>query len=211
MSDVKLVILCSPSGSGKTTLARMLVEDPAMPGIHFSVSHTTRPPRAGEVDGRDYHFVDEARFRSILEAGGFAEHATVHGRLYGTSAAEIERIRAIPGARAVLFDIDVQGAGQLVERYPDALRIFILPPGLAVLESRLRGRGTEAPDDLALRLANAVGELERHGEFDHLIINDDLDEAYERLKSAIRGDGPGREAGAALAEALIEEWKEARG
>jgi len=207
---VQLVILCSPSGSGKTTLARMLIDDPALAGIHFSVSHTTRPAREGEVDGRDYHFVDEAGFLATLEAGGFAEHATVHGNLYGTSAAEIDRIRAIPGARAVVFDIDVQGAQQLVERYPEALRIFILPPSLAELEARLRGRGTETDEALALRLENAVGELERHVEFDHIIVNDNLDEAYDLLKSAIGGRGPGREAGAAAAAALIGEWKEAR-
>ena len=206
----RLVILCSPSGSGKTTLARRLIEDPDVPGIHFSVSHTTRPPREGEVDGRDYHFVDAARFRALVEAGGFAEHATVHGNLYGTAIEEIDRIRATPGARALVFDIDVQGARQLAGRYPDALRIFILPPSLAELERRLRGRGTESPEDLALRLENAVGELRRHGEFDHLIINDDLDEAHRALRSTLDGRGPGREAGAAVAEALIAEWKEAR-
>ncbi len=207
---VQLVILCSPSGSGKTTLARRLLEDPALPGIHFSISHTTRPARAGEKDGRDYHFVDEAEFRATLEAGGFAEHATVHGNLYGTSVEEIDRLRAAPGARAVLFDIDVQGAEQLIGRYPEALRIFILPPSLAELEARLRGRGTETEEALALRLDNAVAELERHGEFDHIIVNDDLDEAYALLKSALGGRGPGREAGEAVAAALIAEWKEAR-
>ncbi|MBW2262300.1 MAG: guanylate kinase [Deltaproteobacteria bacterium] len=207
---VQLVILCSPSGAGKTTLARRLLQDPDLPGIHFSVSHTTRPARDGEVDGRDYHFVDEALFRSTLEADGFAEHATVHGNLYGTSVEEIDRIRAIPGARAVIFDIDVQGADQLVERYPRALRIFILPPSLAVLEARLRDRGTETDEDLALRLGNAVGEVERYDTFDHIIVNDDLDEAHDRLKSAIRGHGPGREAGVAVAEALLAQWKEAR-
>jgi guanylate kinase len=206
----QLVILCSPSGSGKTTLAHMLLEDPDMPGIHFSISHTTRPPREGEVDGRDYHFVDEHRFRSLLESGGFAEHATVHGNLYGTTSAEIERIRAMPGSRAVLFDIDVQGAEQLIARYPSALRIFVLPPSLAELESRLRGRGTESAEELALRLDNAAHELQRHHDFDHLIVNDDLDEAYDRLKSAIRGDGPGRETGAQTAETLLAEWKERR-
>lgn len=203
--EIPLVILCSPSGAGKTTLAHKLLEDPMLPGIHFSVSHTTRETREGEQDGRDYHFVDEDRFRRFLEAGGFAEHATVHGNLYGTSVAEIERIAALPGARAIVFDIDYQGARQIKERYPRAISIMILPPSLGELKARLAKRGTESPEELSLRLHNAMEEVGQYKQFDSVIVNDELAEAYEKLRDIVRHGGAGKYFDGAAAESLLGE------
>jgi guanylate kinase len=205
---IQLLILCSPSGAGKTTLAHRLLEDPRLPGLHFSISHTTRHPRQGEEHGRDYYFVDEPGFRKILDSGGFAEHATVHGHLYGTSVEEIERIGSLEGARGIVFDIDVQGARQLVQRYPEASTVMILPPSLAELKARLARRGTEKPEELSLRLRNAVGELEHYKEFKFIVVNDVLNHAYDALRDIVVGTGGTSHYQQETAEALLRQWKE---
>lgn len=180
-SDFVMLIVSSPSGAGKTTLCNRLRQE--FQDIRFSVSHTTRAPRTGELDGREYHFVAHAEFESMIADAQFAEWAAVHGRLYGTSKREIERARAEGGG--VLFDIDYQGARQLRAHYPEAVGVFVLPPSLAELERRLRGRGTEDEDATRRRLAAAKLEIAHYGFFDYVVVNDDLDLAYSRLRAVV--------------------------
>jgi guanylate kinase len=182
-----LVIVSSPSGAGKTTLTRRLLAEhgakPGQPGgLEFSVSYTTRPMRPGEVEGVDYHFVSPEKFQDMVEKGEFAEHAFVFQNRYGTARAPIEAWLA--RGHDVIFDVDWQGGAALSARWPDdALKIFILPPDLGALEARLRSRGTDAPDVVARRLGKAREELEHFGEYQHLIVNDDLERAYTVLRA----------------------------
>jgi guanylate kinase len=176
-----LVIVSSPSGAGKTTLTRRLLQEHA-PQLEFSVSYTTRPIRPGEVDQRDYHFVSPDVFEGMVGRGEFAEHAFVHGNRYGTAQAPVEA--ALARGRDVIFDVDWQGGAALSARWPaDSLKIFILPPDLDVLASRLRTRATDAPGVIERRLAKAIEELEHFPEYQHLIVNDDLERAYATLRA----------------------------
>jgi len=173
-----LVIVSSPSGAGKTTLTRRLLAE--VPGLEFSVSHTTRPIRPGERDGVDYHFVSPAEFQRMIDAGEFAEHATVHRNLYGTAKSPINA--ALTRGRDMIFDVDWQGGAALSKQWPsDALKIFILPPDLATLAERLRRRATDAPEVIEGRLRKAIEELQHYDEYEHLIVNDDLERAYQAL------------------------------
>ena len=175
-----LVIVSSPSGAGKTTLTRRLLEEFAE--LEFSVSYTTRPMRPGEVDGRDYHFVKPDKFEQMVENGEFAEHAFVHSNRYGTAQAPVEA--ALASGRDVIFDVDWQGGAALSARWPyDSLKIFILPPDLTTLEQRLRNRATDDPKIIDKRLAKAIEELEHFGEYQHLIVNDDIERAYAVLRA----------------------------
>src|SRR5687767_11176850 len=168
-----LVIVSSPSGAGKTTLTRRLLAEHS-PQLVFSVSHTTRPKRAGEVDGRDYHFVAADEFERMVQRHEFAEHAFVHKNRYGTAMAPVET--ALSAGRDMIFDVDWQGGEALSRRWPaDSLKIFILPPDLATLEARLRSRATDAPHVIETRLQNAIDELTHYPEYPHLIVNDDLE------------------------------------
>jgi len=175
-----LFVITAPSGAGKTTLITRLRQEFSQ--IRFSISTTTRPPRPGEVDGRDYFFVDRDRFSGMVARDAFVEWAHIHGNDYGTSCEYVAS--ALDGGAEVLFDIDVQGfralQAQLGER---ANYVFIAPPSLEVLERRLAARGTESPESLALRLKNARVELEAAGEFDFIVVNDDLERAYEELRA----------------------------
>lgn len=176
-----LVIVSSPSGAGKTTLTRRLLGEQA-PHLEFSISYTTRPARTGEVDGRDYHFVSPDTFQQMVERGEFAEYAFVHGNRYGTAQAPVES--ALAAGRDIIFDVDWQGGAALSARWPaDSLKIFILPPDLHVLASRLRTRATDAPGVIEKRLAKAIEELEHYPEYQHLIVNDDLERAYGVLRA----------------------------
>jgi guanylate kinase len=175
-----LIVVSSPSGAGKTTLCRRLMED--YPNIVFSVSYTTRPRRRGEEEGVDYHFVDGPTFDSMSERGEFAEWAEVFQHRYGTTVEAVKQ--ALEGGRHVLFDIDYQGGRQLKAKFEkEAVMVFVLPPSLAELESRLRKRATDAPDVIERRLAKAKDELKQYGIYQYLIVNDDLARAYERLRS----------------------------
>ena len=201
---VQLVILCSPSGAGKTTLAHRLLEDPDLPGIHFSVSHTTRKPRANEVDGQDYHFVTEEAFRKIMAENGFAEWAEVHGNLYGTSVSEIDIARAARKI-GVLFDVDYPGARQIKEKFPDAIGVFILPPSMAELRRRLDGRGSDDAQSRQRRFDKAREEIGHYPFFDYMIVNDELQRALAELRGIVLAEGCRRRRLAAKAEALLQE------
>lgn len=176
-----LVIVSSPSGAGKTTLTRrLLAEFPTQ--LEFSVSYTTRPMRPGEVDGRDYWFVTADTFQGMVERHEFAEYEWVHQNRYGTARAPIDT--ALAAGRDMIFDVDWQGGKSLSALWPrDSLKIFILPPDVEVLERRLRQRATDAPDVIERRVRKAREELEHYPEYEHLIINDDLDRAYALLRA----------------------------
>lgn len=176
-----LFVLSAPSGTGKSTLARGLLA--AEPALAFSVSFTTRPPRAGEHDGRDYHFVDDATFDRMVERGGLLEWATVFGKRYGTGrAATAERLAE---GRDLLLDIDVQGAAQVRRSGIEAVFVFVLPPDFATLEARLRARGTEREGDVARRLAVARAEAEEFPSYDYLLVNDDRERACADLSAIV--------------------------
>lgn len=177
-----LYIVAAPSGAGKTTLVRrLLAEDSA---IRLSISYTTRAPRTGEKNGREYHFVDIATFKTMIAQGDFLEWAEVHGNFYGTSKSWISSEMA--AGRDVLLEIDWQGAQQVRQYFPQAIGVFILPPSLEVLAQRLRGRGTDAEEVIARRLAAAGEEMRHVGEFDYVIINDDLEQALADLLAVSR-------------------------
>lgn len=181
MSDPLLIIIAAPSGGGKSTVLRRVFAE--VPALQFSISHTTRAPRAGEQNGREYFFVDENTFRASIAEGAFLEWAEVHGRLYGTARAELDRARR--DGNDLVLDIDVQGAAQILKAHPEALSIFLRPPSLEVLKECLRGRGSESAESLATRLANAEGELDRASEFRHVVVNDRLDDAVDAVKAII--------------------------
>lgn len=180
MSDGILLVISAPSGCGKTTIVNQVMA--SLDGLVFSVSHTTRVPRVGEIDGMHYHFVDAEHFIALRdqEPSGFLEWAEVHGNLYGTSRQEVEKLQA--AGNDVILDIDVQG-GEQVRNHTCPVTVFIAPPSLAELERRLYSRGTEDEQTLALRLANAEEEMEAADVYDYLIVNDKLDEAVTALRS----------------------------
>ena len=176
-----LFIVSALSGAGKTTLVRLLLEKD--PGIRVSISSTTRPPRTGENDGREYHFVDVQYFLEMVSRGDFLEWAEVHGNYYGTSRRWIEA--EMTAGRDVLLEIDWQGAQQVRKAFPSAIGIFILPPSLEELKSRLSGRGTDSAETIARRIAAARDEMRHVDEFDYVIINDDLQQALDNLRSIV--------------------------
>ena len=174
-----LMVLSSPSGAGKTTLTRRLAETHK---LYFSVSYTTRAPRAGEQEGRDYHFVSPERFGAMIEAQEFAEHAVVHGNRYGTSIATVNR--AIEQGVDCLFDIDYQGGQQIRRLWPnESVLCFILPPSLEELERRLRKRATDSEEVIERRLSIARKELAHYNDYDFLVVNQDLDRAFAELSA----------------------------
>jgi guanylate kinase len=204
VDEFLLLILSSPSGAGKTTLFNRLRGE--FPRLRFSVSHTTRSPRPTEVHGREYHFVDRPTFEAMVESGAFAEYAEVHGNLYGTSIREIDLARG-DDADGVLFDVDYQGARQIKAAFPDAVGVFVLPPSLAELERRLRGRGTEDEATTARRLAAAKAEIAHYGFFDYVLVNDDVDKAYGKLRGILLAERCRRHRWAQRCEELLLEAK----
>lgn len=178
-----LLVLSAPSGAGKTTLARRF--QAREPDARFSVSATTRAPRGAERDGVDYHFVSPARFDELVAAGALAEWAEVHGNRYGTTKATVEE--ALRAGQVALFDIDVQGGEQIRAHWPSrTVTVFILPPSLAELERRLRGRSTDSGEAIARRLAAARAEIARGlGGYDYVIVNDQLERAVAQLEAVV--------------------------
>ena len=179
------IILASPSGGGKTTIAHQLLA--TRDDVGYSVSCTTRQPRAGEEEGKDYYFLTEEKFRQRQAAREFAESATVHGELYGTLRSEVERVLA--SGRNVIMDIDVQGTKQFARAFPDSILIFILPPSAEALISRLEARGTEDVQALVRRFRSAKDELRAIDLYQYVIVNDDLDSAVEAVSDIIDGKG----------------------
>lgn len=180
-----MFVISSPSGAGKTTLSRRLLAD--HPDLSLSVSATTRSPRPGEVDGREYHFVSNAAFDAMLAEDAFLEWAHVHEHRYGTPRAAVSR--ALSEGRDVLFDIDWQGARAIASAAgPDVVRVFILPPSLADLKARLEARAQDADDVIRRRLARAPGEIARWGEYDYVLLNADFERTYEDLAAIYRAE-----------------------
>ena len=177
-----LFVLAAPSGGGKTSLVRALLE--REPGMRLSISYTTRPPRPGEQDGVDYHFIDEAKFKALQAAGEFLEHAYVHGNWYATSSTWLRK--EIEAGHDVLLEIDWQGARQVRKLIPEAVHIFILPPSLASLKERLEKRGQDMPDVIIRRLDAAREEMRHCGEFDYVIMNQDFARAVDDLSAIVR-------------------------
>lgn len=186
-----LYVVAAPSGAGKTTLVRMLLADER--SVHLSISFTTRAPRPGEQDGREYHFVGVDRFRAMIAQDEFLEWAEVHGNFYGTSKKWISE--QLAAGHDVLLEIDWQGAQQVRKIFPEAIGVFILPPSMEELSRRLTGRGTDAADVIERRLAAAEAEMRHVGEFDYAIINDQLDQALQDLRAIVRSSrlSPGKQ------------------
>lgn len=202
--DPQAIILTAPSGAGKTRLAHSLTRDrPAS----FSVSHTTRRPRSGEVQGQDYHFIDAERFQAMIDAGEFLEHARVFDCRYGTSRSAVQKI--LNAGRDAILDIDWQGAQQVRKALPAAIGVFILPPSIAELRRRLMQRGQDLPT-IERRMRELSSTIERCSEFDHVVINDDFERARASLSEILSGGhedryAPDRPEAVALAAALIED------
>jgi guanylate kinase len=177
-----LFIVAAPSGAGKSSLVNAVLAGD--PGLRLSISYTTRAPRPGEADGREYHFVDRPTFLAMAAAGDFLESAEVHGNFYATSQRQIDEIRA--GGRDALLEIDWQGAQQVRRLYPDAVGVFILPPSLEALRNRLVARGQDSDAVIRRRLAAAEEEMSHAPEFDYVIINNDFNEARRDLAAVVR-------------------------
>ena len=180
-----LFIVSAPSGAGKTSLVNAMLASTS--GIDLSVSYTTRAPRPGEVDGREYHFVSREKFQEMAARGDFLESAEVYGNLYGTSQSWIKS--EIAEGRDILLEIDWQGAAQVRKIFPDSIGIFILPPSLGALESRLQGRKQDSAEVIARRMQAARDDIAHVDEFDYVIINDILDEAVQQLKAVVVAAG----------------------
>jgi len=189
MRKGNIFIVSGPSGGGKTTLVRRVLEN--MDNLRFSVSCTTRKPRAGEVNGKDYIFVSDDEFGKMVSGGRFAEYAKVHGHMYGTPLSELEN--AAKSGIDLILDIDVQGARQIRQRFGSGVYCFVLPSSFDILKTRLMGRGSEDKGEMEERLAEALEEMEEVDNYDYIIINDDLDHAAECLSSVIISTRCGRE------------------
>ena len=188
------IILSAPSGGGKTTIAHQLLA--VRDDVGYSVSCTTRPPRDGELDGRDYHFLSLKDFKRGQAAGEFAESAEVHGHLYGTLRAEVERV--LSSGKHVIMDIDVQGARQFAAAFPGSVLIFILPPSAEVLIARLEARGTEDTKSLIRRFRSAKDELKAIDLYQYVVVNDEVDSAVAAISGIIEAEGLARSRDGAL-------------
>jgi len=181
----KIVIISSPSGGGKTSICRRLLADNADDGWEFSISYTTRSMRPGEKSGREYYFVSESEFDNLAEHDFFAEHCGVHLYKYGTPREPLEKVLESGGV--MLLDVDVQGAERLKAAYPQAITIFVLPPSVDALRSRLKARGTETDEQLQVRFRNATDEMKLWRRFQYAVINEELESAVGEVRSIIGG------------------------
>lgn len=179
-----LFVVSSPSGGGKGTLIQRVLKQ--VPNLSYSVSFTTRAPRNGELDGREYFFVTSERFKEMEAAGEFLEWAHVHSKLYGTARQQV--VREIAEGRDIVLEVDVQGAASVRSLIADSVSIFILPPSFEILKQRLQARGTDSPDELDLRLRNAHQELKDYSAFQYVILNDDLDRAANQMTAIVHAE-----------------------
>ncbi|WP_306030121.1 guanylate kinase [Stappia sp. MMSF_3263] len=206
-----MLVLSSPSGAGKSTIARQLLDQET--NLKLSVSVTTRPRRSSEIDGVHYHFISRERFEQMRDRGELLEWAEVHGNYYGTPRDPVEE--ALGLGQDVLFDIDIQGTFQLYEAVrPDVVSLFILPPSIAEMKSRLHRRAEDAEDVIQRRLKTAVGEMKHWNEYDYVIINDDLQRAYDGARSILRAERLRRERSPAIGpfiEGMVEDLKRETG
>lgn len=193
-------VVSAPSGAGKSTLTQRLVQ--SVPDLIFSISFTTRKPRPGEVDGRDYFFIDDARFDAMVAEGGFVEWVQVYGHRYGTGRAWLEDV--LGTGRDVLLDIETTGALNVRHAMPEARMIFILPPSAASLEQRLRSRGKDSDEQIRIRMEHARHELELYPAYDYLILNDDLELAYLQFEGIVHATRASRERMAPTARRILE-------
>jgi guanylate kinase len=193
-------VVSAPSGAGKSTLVQRLVK--SVPDLVFSISFTTRKPRPGEVDGRDYFFIDEERFDTMVRQDGFVEWVEVYGHRYGTGQNWLNGVLAT--GQDVLLDIETTGALNLRRAIPEARMIFILPPSAAALEERLRSRGKDSDDQIRIRLKHARHEMELYYAYDYLILNDDLELAYQQLKGIVHATRASLERMAPAARWILE-------
>jgi guanylate kinase len=176
-----LFVVSAPSGAGKTSLCRGVTD--SLENLTHSISYATRNPRAGETDGRDYHFIDKEKFRAMVQAGDFAEWAEVHSNFYGTSWRELED--TISKGLDVILDIDTQGAKQIRPKYKSAVFIFIMPPSLKILEERLRNRKSDQEDEVRIRMRRAHEEIRDYATYDYIVVNRDFDRALNELGSIV--------------------------
>ncbi|HHJ12793.1 MAG TPA: guanylate kinase [Gammaproteobacteria bacterium] len=179
MSGGSLFIVSAPSGAGKTSMVKALLE--RLPDVVVSVSHTTRPPRPGERDGIDYHFIDVAEFERLVEAGEFLEYARVFDNYYGTRRVTVEE--QLAAGRDVILEIDWQGARQVEAAWPGVVKVFILPPGIEALRERLTARGQDSTEVIERRMRDAMREASHHDEYHYLVINDDFEQAVDELRA----------------------------
>jgi guanylate kinase len=179
-----LFVVSSPSGGGKGTLIQRVLKQ--VPSLSYSVSFTTRAPRNGELNGREYFFVTKDRFEEMVNAGDFLEWAHVHSKLYGTAREQV--VREIAEGRDIILEVDVQGAASIRSLMADSVSIFILPPSFKILKQRLQARGTDSPDELDLRLRNAHLELKDYSAFQYVILNDDLDRAANQMTAIVHAE-----------------------
>lgn len=196
-------VLSAPSGTGKSTLAKRLVKE--VSGLDFSVSFTTRKPRPGEVHGKDYFFLDDVEFDAMVAADGFVEWVKVYEHRYGTGKEWIQQ-RLASGAD-ILLDIETQGARRVHEAIPDAVMVFLLPPSAAELSARLRGRADESEQQVNIRLNYARHELSQFQQYDYLVVNDTVDQAYRKLESIILATRSRRERMAAQAQRILDSFR----
>lgn len=194
-----LFVVSGPSGVGKSTLVKAAMA--RIPGIEFSVSATTRAPRAGERDGVDYHFVSRERFDQLVREEAFLEHATVYDRSYGTLREPTQQV--LRAGRSILLDIDVRGARQVREREPSAVHVFILPPSVGALEQRLRGRATDDEATIARRMAQAMEQLEGCVDYDYVLVNDDLEASHAAFQGILLAEASRRERRQGVIDAVL--------
>lgn len=197
-----LFVVSSPSGGGKGTLIQRVLKQ--VPNLSYSVSYTTRAPRNGEVEGREYFFVTPEKFEAMAAADEFLEWAHVHGKLYGTSGHQVSR--EVFEGRDIILEVDVQGAASVRELVSDSVSIFIMPPSVEILRQRLVARGTDSPEELELRLRHAPAELKHYKTFDYVIINDEVENAAAQLTSIIAAERARRARQASQIKRVVESF-----
>ncbi|MBA3694601.1 MAG: guanylate kinase [Acidobacteria bacterium] len=201
-----LIIISSPSGGGKGTLIKAVLK--TLPKVGYSVSYTTRAMRGGETQGKDYFFVSPAEFETLIKQGEFLEYATVHDNFYGTSLNQVKK--EIEAGHDIILEIDVQGAASVRTKIPEAVSVFILPPSFEVLAARLTARATEKKEELALRLKNSFGEVNRFSEFEYVVVNDAVEKATAHLQTIILAERLKRVRQSRVIQGILDSFDESK-